>query len=182
MGVGVRVRRGSITPMRKALIVVDMQQGFTAAPALDDAIARHVRDNVGTYSLLVVCRFINDLDSLYRRVLGWTEMGPGDAGVAMTPAVSAAVTAVSAQIPVVLSERCSYNAVPEIADVLNDQAISEIAVCGVETDQCVLSTVLGAFDAGLPVTVLEELCGTSASEDDSRAALRAMRRAVSPTR
>jgi len=37
-------------------------------------------------------------------------------------------------------------------------AVPRLAICGVATDCCVLGTVLGAVDAGRPVTVITDAC------------------------
>jgi nicotinamidase-related amidase len=53
-----------------------------------------------------------------------------------------------------------------------------VHVCGVDTDQCVLATVLTAFDAGLEPVVLADLCLSCAGEAPHEAGLVALRRAI----
>ncbi|WP_369256533.1 cysteine hydrolase family protein [Geodermatophilus amargosae] len=59
---------------------------------------------------------------------------------------------------------------PELADVVGG---GPLTVAGVATDCCVVSTVLPAADAGVPVRVVADACAGS-SDDDHRGALRLM--------
>ncbi|MGY1732850.1 cysteine hydrolase family protein [Geodermatophilus sp. SYSU D01045] len=56
---------------------------------------------------------------------------------------------------------------PELAEVVGD---GPLTVAGVATDCCVVSTVLPAADAGVPVRVVADACAGS-SDDDHRKAL-----------
>jgi nicotinamidase-related amidase len=55
---------------------------------------------------------------------------------------------------------------PDLADVVRDQTLT---VTGVATDCCVLSTVLPAADAGVPVRVVTDACAGSSDADHDRA-------------
>jgi nicotinamidase-related amidase len=55
---------------------------------------------------------------------------------------------------------------PELAAVVGD---APITVAGVATDCCVISTVLAAADAGVPVTVVGDACAGSGDDDHERA-------------
>ena len=59
---------------------------------------------------------------------------------------------------------------PELAAVVGE---GPLTVAGVATDCCVISTVLAAADAGVPVRVVGDACAGS-SDDDSERALRVM--------
>ena len=59
---------------------------------------------------------------------------------------------------------------PELAAVVGD---GPITVVGVATDCCVISTVLPAADAGIPVRVVGDACAGS-TDDDHERALRVM--------
>ena len=60
--------------------------------------------------------------------------------------------------------------VPEVAELVGE---GPITVAGVATDCCVVSTVLPAADAGVPVRVVTDACAGS-SDDDHRRALHLM--------
>lgn len=51
---------------------------------------------------------------------------------------------------------------PELVGLAKKHA--GLVVCGVSTDCCVLSTVLGAVDAGVPVTVVTDACAGLSDE------------------
>jgi nicotinamidase-related amidase len=55
---------------------------------------------------------------------------------------------------------------PELAAVVGD---GPLTVTGVATDCCVISTVLPAADAGVPVRVVADACAGSGDEDHERA-------------
>jgi nicotinamidase-related amidase len=55
---------------------------------------------------------------------------------------------------------------PELAAVVGE---GPITVVGVATDCCVLSTVLPAADAGIPVRVVSDACAGSGDDDHERA-------------
>ncbi|NEM06871.1 isochorismatase family protein [Geodermatophilus normandii] len=55
---------------------------------------------------------------------------------------------------------------PELAQVIGTEPLT---VAGVATDCCVVSTVLPAADAGVPVRVVADACAGSSDEDHRRA-------------
>jgi nicotinamidase-related amidase len=55
---------------------------------------------------------------------------------------------------------------PDLADVVGD---GPLTVTGVATDCCVISTVLPAADAGMPVRVVRDACAGSTDDDHQRA-------------
>jgi nicotinamidase-related amidase len=55
---------------------------------------------------------------------------------------------------------------PDLAAVVGD---GPLTVVGVATDCCVISTVLSAADAGVPVRVVTDACAGSCDEDHDRA-------------
>ena len=56
---------------------------------------------------------------------------------------------------------------PELASLTANQ--EHLIVCGVATDCCVLSTVLGAVDAGKRVTLVTDACGGATTEAHGQA-------------
>lgn len=56
---------------------------------------------------------------------------------------------------------------PELARLVGPE--SRLVVCGVATDCCVLSTVLGAVDAGRSVTVVTDACAGATDEAHDQA-------------
>jgi nicotinamidase/pyrazinamidase len=57
-----------------------------------------------------------------------------------------------------------------IAEVIGELGVTEVDVCGIATDYCVLASSLDAREAGLEVRVLTELI-TGVAADSSAAAL-----------
>jgi len=65
-----------------------------------------------------------------------------------------------------------------LGDWLKENAVSEVAICGLATDYCVKFTVLDALQLGFRVNVLERACrGVNLKPSDSMQAIREMRSA-----
>ena len=49
----------------------------------------------------------------------------------------------------------------ELIEYIHENKITEIYLCGINTDCCVLKTALDLFELGYDVYVLENLCGST---------------------
>jgi nicotinamidase-related amidase len=74
----------------------------------------------------------------------------------------------------------SYSAFSDarVLEILRDQKVDTVALCGVDTDACVMATALSAFDLGLRPLVLSDLCASSGGDDYHRAALMLLERNI----
>ncbi|GAA2722465.1 cysteine hydrolase family protein [Cellulomonas aerilata] len=150
------------------LVVVDLQHVFGdsaspwAAPRFDEVLPR-VRELAAAYGPRVVwTRFVAP-----RVPVGaWVEyyaqfpfaLQPPDAplyGLVEDPGAHPVVTATT-----------FGKWGPDLAAVVGD---GPLTVVGVATDCCVISTVLAAADAGVPVRVVTDACAGSGDEDQERA-------------
>jgi nicotinamidase-related amidase len=153
------------------LIIVDMQRGFATddksradAPSLAQRIADFVQDM--DYERVIATKFINPEHSLFRRILDWHEMGPGDPDCELIDEI----------IPVAdeVIDKGTY----ALPGYLVDQLRSPVHLCGMETDQCVLAAAAGLFDAGIEVAVIGDLCASTVGKTPHQSALAMLRRMI----
>jgi nicotinamidase-related amidase len=143
---------------KRALIVVDVQKGFTTeenAYALP-AIKKVISD--GGYDLFIEATFYAPKGSIWDRQMEWTfEDEP------TLPEV-AALLPKEKTISVKKTTRSVFPAHPEIADRFREEGIEEVHVIGFDANDCVLGTAHDSFDAGFVTYVIEE--ATAASNGD----------------
>jgi nicotinamidase-related amidase len=146
-----------------ALLVIDAQSAFLRPSTADvfDRISAHLSSPAARYDLVVAVRVMNPPGSLWERRLGWLRMrAPGEAD--LLPEIAARADAVL--------DKTGYSAAtPPLRRLLRQRGIGRAAICGVNTDQCVLATAFGLWDAGIDPVVLEDLCAsTSGAEAHER--------------
>lgn len=164
--------------MTSALIIVDMQCGFAtdgaALPDLADRIARFVRDHREAYRLVVATRFRSERGSIYERLIGDDMKTPEEIRL-LEP-----IASLDVDLEV---ERCAYAKVDaDVADRLRELGVTEVHLCGADTDQCVLATALAAFDQGFEPAALVDLCHATSGRACHDAGILALRRALGPDR
>ncbi|MCW2959853.1 MAG: isochorismatase hydrolase [Thermoleophilia bacterium] len=166
------------TTVPTALLVIDMQEGFAARDValrrLAVDIAEHVYAHVDDYVLLAASRFRNVPGSLYHRLI--SQDMTTDAELRLLPEL--------ASIPFdIVVDTCSYSSLTdELLGRLRAAGVERLVVVGADTDQCVLATVLAAFDAGIEPIVRIDLCRSAAGADPHEAGLIALRRAIGEER
>lgn len=164
-----------------ALIVVDLQQGFITPDSAHviPVIAATARRWLDDGGMVVFTRFLNYPDSPYERLLGWREMQE-------PPATSLAgeLAELAAHERAAVVDKRTYSALtPQSWALLGMQRVTDLYLCGLDTDGCVLATALAAFDSGLTPWVLEDAVATSAAThpaDVHAAGLLIMSRLIGP--
>lgn len=143
---------GTVQP--KFLLVVDVQKGFVT-----DA-SRHVLTGIqyiqSHFDTVLYARFVNPDPSPFRNILNYNKLGRGseDAVFAITPCESSAVM-----------EHTAYSCVTgELLYWLRDREASEVCVCGIATEACVLKTVVDLFEYHFVPWVIEDLCASDKSD------------------
>ena len=61
---------------------------------------------------------------------------------------------------------------------LREGGITEIHICGIDTEGCVLKTAVDLFDAGVRPVVLVVACASTGGDELHRIGLRTMRRLI----
>lgn len=160
---------GKLNTDKACLLVVDVQQGF-----LNDATA-HVPARVEAlqhdYRHAAATRFINPEGSSWRRWLHWDRFAPGSDDCAL---------AFDAADHVRVFKKAAYSAaMPDLLGYLGSQGVSEIHLCGIDTDICVMKTAADLFEHGaMRPVVLAEACASHAGADHHDAALMILKRLI----
>lgn len=149
---------GAATP---ALVVVDLQNGFISAdsahvvPVIADLAARWLAAG----RLVIFTRYANYPGSPYERLVGWRAMhGPPDTDMV------AEVAELVGHPGAVLLDKATYSALAgEGLALIRGHGITDLYICGIATDGCVLATALAAFDAGFVPWVLTDAIASNAT-------------------
>lgn len=142
--------------MRKALLVIDVQNYFMNehTRGLPGRIAAYLRHH--PYSVVLFTQFINDAGSSFQKIFGWANCrSPPDTD--LHPAMAPWIKANN------VFTKNGYSAFKSKAlrSFLKNEAISEIDVCGTDTEACVLVSAFEGFELGFRIKVLHELCAST---------------------
>lgn len=143
------------------LIVVDMQNGFVSdgsahvVPVVIDLVRRW--EETGNHILLT--RYHNYPGSPFERLVNWYNLHD-----------SPEIDLIDGIAPYVehprvhLIDKDTYTAFTEEGRrIISEHGFTDLFICGIATDGCVLKTTLDAFDAGYTPWVLEDACASNAT-------------------
>ncbi len=152
----------------KTLIVVDVQSGFV------NGHTRHIVPAVerlqAGYDRIYATRFVNAPASPWRRFMDWRRFAEGsaDAELAFRPAAHA-----------VIVEKHVYSCVNDaLLRDLRDRGTTEVSLCGIDTDACVLVSAVDLFQNGIRPVILADACASHAGPEYHEAGLRLLERLV----
>ena len=121
------------------LLIVDLQTGFKPEKNLVDRIAAEAK----CYKNVVMTRFSNLSQSLYRSVLNWH----GDGGELALKLPNALVL-----------HKVGYGLTDLHIMQMRMLGCLEWVICGLETDACVMACAFSLWDAGLVPVIRTDLC------------------------
>jgi nicotinamidase-related amidase len=159
-------------------MIVDLQRGMAEGnPELVELATRtatFVREHRERWQLVVASRFLNQPGSMYQQLV--EPQIPAVEATELLPAIEAI------DVDLVI-DKCTYSSITdELLDQLHACGVTELEVVGADTDQCVLATVLAAFDAQLAPVVWSDLVWSTAGSTPHEAGLVALRRAIGEDR
>jgi nicotinamidase-related amidase len=147
--------------MRPVLIVVDVQNGFVtpdSAPVVP-VVASLAERWLDAGGAVVFTRYFNYPGSPYERLIGWYALHD-----APETDLVGEVAALAARTGAVVADKRAYSALtPEVRGLLARGGFTDLLICGIATDGCVLKTALDAFEAGYTPWVLADACASNAS-------------------
>lgn len=158
--------------MAKALLVVDVQNGFL------NPFTRHIPERIarligrGEYDPVLFTRFINAPDSPYGRFLNWRALcDPEDTAIA--PALAHLVE------PQLAFAKPGFAGMPEdLAAYLRERRFEEVTLAGIDTDMCVLKIAMDVFDLGIRPIILVDCCASTAGLQSHLAGLAVLARNI----
>ena len=153
---------------QQALLIIDVQRGFvTDATRHVVAAAEALQPR---YQHVYATRFINPDESPFRRWLDWHRFSEDSPEIEL---------ALSLRSDAIVLDKHTYTAVTEqLLSDLQRNGISEVHICGIDTDGCVLKTAVDLFEAGIRPLVLARSCASTAGPDFHEYGLRALARMI----
>lgn len=145
---------------RPVLVAVDVQNGFVreesayVVPRIVDLVQRWQAAGGDT----VFTRYVNQPGSLFETLIGWSElMGPPQTDIVdeLAPYAAQATAVVDKHEYGLLNNA-------EGAALIKEHGWTDLYVCGIATESCVLATALGAFEIGLVPWLVEDASATHA--------------------
>ena len=150
------------------LVIIDVQKGF-----INDW-TRHIPEAVETlqrdFDYVIATKFINPDPSPFRTFIGWTRFAqdaPTDTDLAFMPRDDS-----------VIIEKTLYTAAPDIISFTQEKQISEVSLCGIATDNCILKTAIDLFESSIRPVILADYCASHGGPDAHNAGLLLLRRMV----
>ena len=134
--------------MKKLLLVIDVQKDFINEHT--EKILPKIKELVNSdkYDLIAFTRFINDENSIWYKKLNYT-------GCMTKEGQEIVIDTKNHKI----FDKKIYTAVnDELKTYIQENDISEIYLCGFDTDACVQKTAIDLFEQNYDVYVLKDYC------------------------
>ncbi|MDE5539067.1 MAG: cysteine hydrolase [Bacilli bacterium] len=154
--------------MKSLLLVIDLQNAF---------MNKHTKKRVNEikklidnkdYNCVAFTRFINFEDSIFVKKLNWS-------GCIQDKDKEIVINTGNCEI----FNKSIYSAVNQkLIDYISDNEITNIYLCGVDTDCCVLKTAFDMFELGYNVYVLKDYCASMCGEELHNNALEILKRNI----
>lgn len=161
--------------MNKALVVIDVQKYFLneETKPIVKKIREFLKEKSRQYSAIYFTIFRNDSDSPLWQISEWKDC------------TSSPDTDICEEIKAFTNDKnlfykniLSAYKVPGIKKGLEERQISEVYLCGFDTDCCVLSTAYDLFDAGIKPIVLEKLTWSTSKDKLHESAIQMLERNI----
>lgn len=156
------------TERSAVLVVVDVQNGFireASAPVVP-VIADLVRRWQAAGGDTVFTRYLNYAGSPFERIMRWTKLqGRPDIDIvdALQPYANRATAVIDKTIYSLFS--------PEGVQLVAERGWTDLYICGIATESCVLKTAVDAFERDLTPWVIENASASHAGSEAHNAGL-----------
>jgi nicotinamidase-related amidase len=144
---------------KPVLVVVDVQNGFITehSQPVIPIIIELVRRWQAAGGDVVFSRYLNYAGSPFERLIGWTKMADGPE----TELVAELASYVGPHTPVV--DKYIYTLfTPEGTQLVDERGWTDLYICGIDTEICVLKTAVDAFERDLTPWILKDACASHA--------------------
>jgi nicotinamidase-related amidase len=146
-----------------ALVVVDAQNGFVNSgsahviPVITDLVRRW--QDAGGH--VIFTRYHNYPNSPYERLIGWRALHEAPETDLVDELVPFAEPPGAHVI-----DKTTYSAfTAQFREHIAEHGFSDLYVCGIATDGCVLATAYDAFDEGFTPWVITDACASNATSN-----------------
>ncbi len=140
----------------KVLIVVDMQKGFLNKEEynkLEQSINKLIK--LQLYDKYIFTKFINKNNSMYEKWIGWKGLSDEKS------------QEIVVEIPEnsIIFNKTGYGLSQEQLQLIKNLKVSQVDICGVQSDACVYAISLQLWDNGIFPNILANYIGTHNSND-----------------
>lgn len=159
--------------MQKALIVIDVQQYLLNqhTKLIPRKIAKFLEKNKD-FDFILFFKFINDKNSNWVKILKWERMiAPEETEIA--PELKRFL---SKQNVFIKKAAFSVFRSKKFIKFIKVNNINKLYICGLDTNACVFTSVMEAFERGFEVKVIEDLCATHQGERYHKSAIESLKR------
>ncbi|MGH3521999.1 MAG: cysteine hydrolase [Mycobacterium sp.] len=153
---------------KPVLVVVDVQNGFVTehSQPVVPIIADLVRRWQAAHGDVVFTRYLNYPGSPFERLIGWSKM----IDAPETDLVAELTPHVGSQAPVI--DKYIYTLfTPEGTQLIDERGWTDLYVCGIDTEICVLKTAVDAFEHNLTPWILKDACASHSGPEAHAAGL-----------
>ncbi|MEX5711078.1 cysteine hydrolase [Parafrankia sp. FMc6] len=160
------------------LVVIDVQNGFLtehsrpAVPVIVSLVARWQAAGGDT----VFTRYLNFPGSQYERLMGWTELRDSPATDLvddLSPYQEKAVAVIDKTVYTLFNS--------EGAALVEDRGWTDLYICGIDTNSCVLKTAVDAFERDLAPRIVVDASASHSGPDVHDAGLLVARKFIGAT-
>lgn len=156
--------------MKSLLLVIDLQYIFINKHTnkLPNKIKKIIDSNNYNYDNIAFTKFVNFEDSIFVKKLGWRRcIQDEDKKIVINTQNNK------------IFEKSIYSAVSkDFIDYINENKITNIYLCGIDTDCCVLKTAFDLFELEYNVYVLKDYCACTHGIEMHNNALEILRRNI----
>ncbi len=160
--------------MTSLLIVVDVQNGFVNSKSghVVEPIVEFSRDWLSTGSQIVFTRFHNLPQSQWENLIHWNRLRESPE-VDLVDPISRFVDCSLASSTVHVVDKFTYTSLTSpVQQLIFEQRVDTVAICGIATDSCVLKTAIDLFEMGtIRPLILTDLCSSHAGKEIHEAGL-----------
>jgi len=132
----------------RALLIVDVQRAFAPPDSFLEKLRRYSR----RFPCRIYTQYVNPPGSMFRRVLRQKCCAPG------TPDTDLLLAPERGDL---IFKKSTYGLTSIHLRQLRQRKITQVTVCGLDTDACVLGVLFSLFDAAIECHLKETLCWSS---------------------
>ena len=147
--------------MKTNLLIIDIQKCFINKNTKD--LPGKIEKLQKNYKNIFVASFINKKDSFFEKNLNWTKCKKNsvEANLVFSPFKKS-----------IFIKHSNYSCLTnELTDILEKMKITDIDICGMDTDACVLKTAFDLVENNFKIRILENFTASSGGEVLHRNAL-----------
>ena len=160
--------------MKTCLVLIDVQIGFLSPRTKQ--IPQRIKALIerSSFDYIVATRFVNTMGSPYVKLLGWTGL--------MEQVEQTLHAVVEACADRVFPKKGYTCFTPAFTRFIHENDIRSLAMCGIDTDCCVLKSAIDAFERGIRCDVICDCCASNGGIKSHNAALLVLKRAIGTKR